>query len=81
MDKIFKVHFEIIHGSQALIFKSVAAFIDLYNREWEIEKLDYRSQLQARADRYNLELFYSRNQTQVTAPVKYTFITYSKFIH
>lgn len=30
--------------------KSVAAFIDLYNREWELEKLDYRSPLQARAE-------------------------------
>ena len=29
---------------------AVAAFIALYNREWELEKLDYRSPLKTRAD-------------------------------
>jgi transposase InsO family protein len=48
---------QIIHGrtykDRAELAASLSAFADLYNREWRLEKLRYRSPLEARRDHQN----------------------------
>jgi putative transposase len=45
---------QILHGrtykNRAELAEAVAAFVDTYNREWRLEKLRYRSPLEARRD-------------------------------
>jgi transposase InsO family protein len=48
---------QIIHGhtykNRAELAAALSAFADLYNREWRLEKLRYRSPLEARRDHQN----------------------------